>query len=654
MVFSNIINRGQIMENIIFERPYTVTTGVPISHSFGKTVGDKPEGLTLNTIPTADYSNSCWCIFYRGLNRNIDISFECEKSICGFEISFLQHKAAGIYTPSEVILYASENGVDYTKIAEQKSKIAPSSDEICINLIECDFDPVRVSKIRLSFETDVNVYGCNFKIFGENATGSEPAPEYITSPPVHLGMPMREDGFASTVLIYHGFWDKTVNYGEHYAKNTVEGLLPYVAYLDQNGNIKDTMFDSVLFVLLMAKAPSGGRAVYVGAGGDANVTYKSDFDYFADNLFAEGYNMDALDVAYGKVKEALGQDSGKKLNVSVQLPFVYKTKLKFGEIGGVDAYSETLEQRLAIYEYYIDKISAMFESRGYKNLSLCAFYQGCEGIPTAMSGDEEELFIKLNALIHSKGYKATWVPMFLGGGFEKSRELGFDYAYMQPNYMFRPFDRECLADFAEIIAQYGLGAEIEINNTCVSPYNDSFLQERQKYIDYLDYGASYGYMNTGLAFYQGAGPGSINTACLSPNHSVRNLYDRTYRFIKGKYIPENEEKEEEIIMSELQDKAKSTAETVKENNGETVEVTIEGEIPPTFKEKAKNTANKIKEKAVKAKDATLNTGKKAVKAVKGIPTEKKLASLSLLLAVTAIAGAVFGSGGKEKNNKKKD
>ena len=37
---------------------------------------------------------------------------------------------------------------------------------------------------------------------------------------------------------------------------TVENLIPYLAYVDKDGNIKDTMFDSFLF-LLSGGFPSG-------------------------------------------------------------------------------------------------------------------------------------------------------------------------------------------------------------------------------------------------------------------------------------------------------------------------------------------------------------------------------------------------------------
>ena len=113
-------------------------------------------------------------------------------------------------------------------------------------------------------------------------------------------------------------------------------------------------------------------------------------------------------------------------------------------------------------------------------------------MPVAMSDDEYGLFRLVNEMLHKKGFRATWIPCFLGTGFDRWKELGFDYAYLQPNYMFHDWQPDSLAEFAEIIGKYGLGAEIEINHTCVLPKSPLFERDRQKYIDYLDYGAKGG------------------------------------------------------------------------------------------------------------------------------------------------------------------
>ncbi|MEG2118423.1 MAG: DUF4855 domain-containing protein, partial [Clostridia bacterium] len=215
------------------------------------------------------------------------------------------------------------------------------------------------------------------------------------------GYKLPSSGFSSTALIYCGYWNSTMNYDEHYVKNTAKSLLPYVAYIDKYEKIADTMFDSVLFLYLQSKSPSGGKTVFF-TGEPNSGTVKSDFDYFISNLFEDNYNINALEQAAEKVKNALGLKS-YKVAVSVQLPYVYKTEKPFGDINddGKDEFSRTIEERVIIYDYYIKKIIDTFNSHKYKNIYLSAFYQGCESVPFTESDDEYKLFKRVNALIHA-------------------------------------------------------------------------------------------------------------------------------------------------------------------------------------------------------------------------------------------------------------
>lgn len=589
------------MENIVFGKPYTVETGVPIANSFGTMGNEHPLGLTDENTPSLDYADKGWSKFYRGLDRRITIDLGGEYAVNGFEITFLQNRSAGIYSPDYVELQVSENGSDFM-IAYTVDGVVPACESEVKTSVFRITDAVRYKAkyIRLVFNTEVNVFACRFKVFGGECNGSELPIVSVLHEKPHVGMREREDGFSSTVIIYHGYWDNTMNYDEHYVKNTVKSLLPYVGYLTKSGELVDTMFDSVVFLLLQSRSPSGGKTIYFNSNDSSNALIKSDFDAFTSNLYEKGYNMDALNTAFGIVKKQLGLPADRRLSVSIQIPYVYKTTRPFGDIDGDgnDEPADTFEQRLAIYNYYIDKIIADFNGQGYENLSLTAFYQGCESVPVGMSEEEFKLFRAVNDSIHAHGYRSTWIPCFLGTGFDKWRELGFDFAYLQPNYMFHDWKAECLADFAEIIDKYGLGAEIEINHTCVAADHERFERDRQKYVDYLDYGARYGYMNAATAYYQGAGPGSFYNAAVSGNAEAREVYDMTYRFIKGKYIPETDE--EENAMSDNLENVEDTAEETAEAVEEVVETTDEAVEKAAEQLKAKV---KVKAEAVKVKAA---------------------------------------------------
>ena len=95
------------MENLISGRTYRIETGVPIEKSFKTANNDRPDGLADGKTASLDYSDGAWCRFYRGLSRSVTVDLDGEKSIDGFEITFLQNKSAGIYTPERVELYVS-------------------------------------------------------------------------------------------------------------------------------------------------------------------------------------------------------------------------------------------------------------------------------------------------------------------------------------------------------------------------------------------------------------------------------------------------------------------------------------------------------------------------------------------------------------------
>ncbi len=606
------------MENIVLGKSYSIKTGACIKNTYALSRCEITAGLTNDTALSVDYNDGCWCRFYKGMSRSIIIDLEKQTAVNGFEIFFLQNKSVGIYTPKSVELDISDNGVDFMNAYSVDSIVLKSTEEACISPFKLvDATCYKARFIRLTFDTDVFAYACSFKVFGYIPKGDELCFTPSKNKPKAVGMAKKHDGFSSTVLLHYGYRDGAVPYGEHYVKNTPDMLLPFVGYISEKNTVTDTMFDSVTFAILQSRAPSGGKAVYFSSGtAEENTAVKSDFDFFIQNLFQDGYNMDALDQAYALVKDSLSLSESKKLNVTVQLPFVYKTSRPFGDINGdgTDELSFTPAQRLAVYEYYMDGVISNFAKKDYKNITLAGFYQGCESVPVSMSEDEFTLFALVNSAIHKRGLKSTWMPCFLGVGFEKHKELGFDFTYLQPNYMFHGWKRECLSDFAKILTDYGLGAEIEINHTCVDSESELFEKDRQKYIDCLDFGAKHGYMNTTLAFYQGADPDSFYTAAASDDKLVRNLYDRTYRFIKGVYDIDAEALEEEKLRRTASEKAKEMAVKIKD----------------TTAKKVKSTAKKAKEQGVKL-----------AKSAKELPDGKKIALASVLGATVAAICVIF-------------
>ncbi|MEG1743386.1 MAG: DUF4855 domain-containing protein, partial [Clostridia bacterium] len=158
---------------------------------------------------------------------------------------------------------------------------------------------------------------------------------------------------------------------------------------------------------------------------------------------------------------------------------------------------------------------------------------------------------------------------------------------------------------------------IELNYTAVNPHCDTFETDSDKYIEYFDYGYEYGYMNSALAFYQGAGPGYLYDAAYSKNQKIRSLYKKTYKFIKGGYVPANPDDYEEL---------------------------------PSF---AEINAVKAAETAKKAIDSAAVTTKTTVKKLQSSTSKIKLDKAFVITAGAVALGLVIAACSSKKKKRKK-
>ena len=328
---------------------------------------------------------------------------------------------------------------------------------------------------------------------------------------------------------------------------TAETLLPYLAYLDENMQIKDTMFDSFLFLHSTGAMPSGGSPY-----GDS---VKSDWEWAIEDLFKKDANLDALDKTAGLVKEALGLPADFCYNVTLTIYDSNATMTDFGDVDG-DGVSEDFsnyEDRIKAFKWYIDKLEARFAAQGYKNIRLVGYYWWDEAIDQNEK-DIKKLQNELSDYIHSKDKDFFWIPYHCASGFSAWEYYGFDIACMQPNYVFKsetPYSN--LTDNEKYTRLYGMGVEMEIHEPSLS--DKAFFK---KYMEYVALGAESGYMtDTVNMYYQSFDV--FKTAAYSAEQMARTVYDVTYHYIKGdlKNVPDTlapyrfEVKKNEIYEGDL-------------------------------------------------------------------------------------------------------
>lgn len=318
------------------------------------------------------------------------------------------------------------------------------------------------------------------------------------------------NGASDLALLYHGV--KIDGY-------TVETLIPYLAYVDKDGEILDTMFDSFLF-LLSGSFPSGLSGW--------NDSMASDWQWTITDLFTEGENILALEEAAGIVKDALDLGDDFKYGFTVTLYYPNPERTDFGDIDG-DGKADSLEtdeNRLRALEWYMEEFEKKLSEYSFENIEFVGYYWYDESVYPKENAPY--IVTETSKIVHDRGYDFFWIPYYTAYGFSSWDSYGFDVACMQPNYVFTeevPYSR--IEQAAYLTQLYGMGIEIEISG---KSFTDDILY--RKYMEYLSGGVKYGYMKDCVhMYYQEIF--LYYEAATSKSETIRQIYDYTYQFIKG-------------------------------------------------------------------------------------------------------------------------
>ena len=332
------------------------------------------------------------------------------------------------------------------------------------------------------------------------------------------GLLMPDDlGGINNVMLTYTFAKSGAVSGRH----TVTDLSPYVGYYDTDGVLRDTFFDSFLFLPCVTTGPSGG-AMYKSS---SNPGIASDWEAYLDDLFRDGYNLDALNTAVGNIAAELGLD-GYKADIFFTVLYPVQGQTGFGTIGGVTYDFSKEADRLAVCRWQIDNYIERFTAGGYENLNLYGFYWFEEYIETS-SPAEKALLTGYNSYVAEKGYSSIWIPYYNAEGWNRWKEYGFTAACLQPNYMFNSKAESTRIQTAvSKAAQYGMCNEVEASGSVVSS-----AEYYNRYLTYLRDGAEYGAMNAVKMYYQEV---FFYYNCYKSDiPEVRLIYDLTYKYAKA-------------------------------------------------------------------------------------------------------------------------
>ena len=465
--------------------------------------------------PNNDIHNG-WFFKIHNSSAPLEVFFDlgATSTVKSINIEFINKQSWGVAPPAAYDVYISDDGKTWYNAGTCEP--APSSADCLYNATLKLKKAVKARYVSVYMMTNGWVGFSEIEINGCTSTKGTPSiaeAKYPKRGEGDLGYlaPSKDliKGYKDVCLLYHRV-DRP-GYSE-------SELLRYLAYVDTEGNIKDTLFDSFLF-LQSGDLPSG-------KANNSAIT-KADLDWMLDSIFADDKNLKVMDKLAGQIKTELGLDKNFKYGIGIT---IYKPTIgsDYGDFDG-DGKSNIINteaDRIAAIEAYMNDVEKRFKEAGFENLELMGYYWYHEGIYP--ENNDPEIIKQTVKKCHTHGYDLFWIPWYNAPGVEYWKDCDIDVAVMQPSYAFDTAVGEGrLEQAANYIRQYGMGIEIEIGSANL---NDPVL--RQRYIEYLMGGVEFGYLKNCIHMYYQEVT-AYYAASVSGDPKVRQLYDYTYQFIKG-------------------------------------------------------------------------------------------------------------------------
>ncbi|MBE3584375.1 MAG: DUF4855 domain-containing protein [Limnochordaceae bacterium] len=545
-------DQGTTSTNLALGKTYTIRATWP-DPLFTKQQDSYPDTgnreLTDGKKASSWYADAGWQIFTRQGARRIDVDLGKPSTVTGVMGRFLQYRSVGVFVPRWVRFSLSLDGKEWVPVAQVATQVGPWYASPKPEEFRVDGLRYAARYVRLEFPVDILVMADEIEVYGQdtvtadaqalsdvavatrerfpqemvligNDTPVEQRPGYMPAGSPAAG------GAGHMVLLPYGY-PPDPNNGEW----TANDYLPYVAYLSEEGQPQDWMFDTVL---LSPQSATPSQHV-LSSNDPKKMADKKDWEWYIDETFRAGYQLDALDQAVAQAKQVLNQPD-YKVKVILSLINAPAGQRNFGDLDG-DGQPESfdfrqvgreaaLANRLAAEKWLMDEFLTRWQQKGYKNLELIGFYWHPEGISFSDSPDDDEFVRQVAGLVHQHGLKFYWIPYFGSAGSYDWKNYGFDVAMLQPNYMFSDSTEERVRICAEIAQALGMGVEMEKH------WNEG-ISEVRKWLDYLNGGVKYGYIQAVTGYYQGFK--DFGRAAASDPGSRRLYYDYVYQFIHGTY-----------------------------------------------------------------------------------------------------------------------
>ena len=285
---------------------------------------------------------------------------------------------------------------------------------------------------------------------------------------------------------------------------------PFVTYVDQQGK-EHWLFDSFLCIEFQTLNSSYMVGLKLPSAG------KTQWQELIDYWFAKDNGVNALDAAVQGAAQRLGTPPTKrKVVMTMPDPIIYKmynntqeSTTYWGELNGRKMDFSRAKDRIAVYQWYIDQVRKKFDEANYKYIELAGFYIISEDLATPKFGwnpelkKSDEIIPPTAKYLHKLNEALCWIPYNRASGYQHWKELGIDYAYMQPNHFWDDEGTKPLSRFFSDILANKLAMEFEFDEALIDGKANCEVYKK-RFREYMSQAKGNGiYGSKPLSYYHG-------------------------------------------------------------------------------------------------------------------------------------------------------
>ncbi|RIV18562.1 DUF4855 domain-containing protein [Alicyclobacillaceae bacterium I2511] len=469
-------------------------------------------------------SSSSWHGFLREVGRDITVQLPQPIPLGQVSLQFEQDNGAGVTFPRYMQVEAMVNG-QWSVLGDAYTAVPRTDRRATVQTLAVAGQGVVTQEVRIRVPVGVWIFARGLTVteaasptggsstnaasgasFGSVASPSVSAP--ANQGPLTPGS-TGAHGIRNMLLVYFG-----TNAGQT-ATWSPSDFVPMLSYQSPSGMLSGRMFNTMLF----------------GPYGPLPST-QSDWQTYLQNLFATGQQLDALNTAASQVNTALNTP-GFQEKVVIALPYPSFGSGVWGNIGGNPINlsgspqdPNALHAREAAVAWFMQQFLAQWQAAHYSNLQLSGFYWNQETVRATVP-NESQLIAHTAQTAHAEGMPLFWIPMYDGQQATRWQSLGFDAAWLQPNFIEAGLSANParLTGAEQLANGYGMGLEVELQSENV--YNPAYRYLYQETLDQFSQ-AGYG-PGVSHAFY--AGVKLLVDAAQSTDPNIRAIYNETYQFL---------------------------------------------------------------------------------------------------------------------------